>query len=85
MVVIISPCSEASRFLKERPSKGELKSTYKPGVTPARLDKVLPEFIVRALQGALTEYNKKMHGYIAHEAIVAGVESDLIPDSDDPN
>ena len=56
-------------------SKGEMKSSYKPGVTPARLDKVLPEFVVTALQGALTEYNKRMRGFISDEAIVAGVET----------
>ena len=70
-----TPAQRLTDFLKGRHSKGELESTYKPGVTPARLDKVLPDFIVTALQGGLTEYNKKMHGYISDRAIVAGVES----------
>ncbi|SMF28769.1 NAD(P)/FAD-dependent oxidoreductase [Pseudobacteriovorax antillogorgiicola] len=70
-----TPAQRLGDFLKGRASKGELKSTYKPGVTPARLDKVLPDFVVEALQGALFEYNKKMRGYISHEAIVAGVET----------
>lgn len=70
-----TPAQRLGDFLKGRDSKGELKSSYKPGVTPARLDKLLPNFVVEALQGALVDYNKKMRGYISHEAIVAGVET----------
>ena len=70
-----TPAQRLTDFLKGRESSGELKSTYKPGVNPARLDKVLPEFIVESLRGALSDYNKKMHGYISEQAIVAGVES----------
>ena len=70
-----TPAQRLTDFLKGRESKGELKSTYKPGVTSARLDKVLPDFIVEALQGALFEYNKKMRGYLSEDAIVAGVET----------
>jgi uncharacterized FAD-dependent dehydrogenase len=70
-----SPAQKLTDFLKGRDSKGELDSTYKPGVTPARLDKLLPQFVVDSLKGALSEYNKKMHGYISDRAIVAGVES----------
>ena len=70
-----SPAQRLNDFIKGRESKGELKSTYKPGVTSARLDKVLPDFIVTALQGALLDYNKKMRGYLSHDAIVAGVET----------
>ena len=70
-----SPAQKLTDFLKGRDSKGDLDSTYKPGVTPARLDKLLPQFVVDSLKGALSEYNKKMHGYISDRAIVAGVES----------
>ena len=70
-----SPAQRLTDFLKGRDSKGELESSYKPGVTPARIDKLLPKFVVDSLKGALGEYNKKMHGYISERAIVAGVES----------
>ncbi|MFW7380000.1 MAG: NAD(P)/FAD-dependent oxidoreductase [Oligoflexus sp.] len=71
----LSPAQRLVDFLKGRDSRGELKSTYKPGVTAARLDRILPDFVVHALQNSLDTYNKKMKGFISPEAIVAGVET----------
>lgn len=70
-----SPAQRLTDFLAGRPSKGELQSTYRPGVTAARVDRLLPPFVVDALRSALVEYNKRMRDFISHEAIVAGVES----------
>lgn len=70
-----TPAQRLKDFLKGRMSKGELRSSYKPGVTPGRIDKILPEFVVQSLQGALTEYDKRMRGFLSDEAIVAGVET----------
>ena len=75
-------CSEASRFLKERPSKGEFKSTY-TGVTPARLDKVLPEFIVRTLQGALMSTIKKCMVTLLMRLLLQALSRRHRPYSDD--
>ena len=61
--------------MQGRTSTGHLASTYKPGVTSARLDKVLPEFIVGALRQAVIEYDKRMRGFISKDALVVGVES----------
>ena len=41
-----SPAQRLTDFLKGRDSKGELESTYKPGVTAARIDRLLPKFVV---------------------------------------
>lgn len=70
-----SPAQRLMDFIKERPSRGELKSTYRPGVSAARLDKLLPDFVANSLRIALAQYNDKMRGYISSEAIIAGVES----------
>jgi len=70
-----SPAQRLEDFLAGRESRGEITSTYKPGVRPARMDKLLPPFIVEALKGAVVGYNKKMRGYISDKAIIAGVES----------
>ena len=71
----ISPAQRLIDFVAGRDSKGELKSTYKPGVANARLDKMLPDFITESLRTAMTDYNNKMRGYLSSDAIVAGVES----------
>lgn len=70
-----SPAQRLSDFMQGRLSKGELESTYKPGVTSARLDQVLPDFIVNALRRAVVEYDKRMRGFISKDALVVGVES----------
>lgn len=70
-----SPAQRMQDFMVGRASKGEMNSTYKPGVSSARLDKILPTFITEALQGAVVEYNKKMRGFIGPDALVVGVET----------
>lgn len=70
-----TPAQRLNDFLKGKMSKDDMKSSYKPGVTPARIDQLLPSFVVDSLRGALGEYNKRMRGFIADEAIVAGVET----------
>jgi uncharacterized FAD-dependent dehydrogenase len=70
-----SPAQKLKDFIGGRESKGELQSTYKPGVNAARLDKILPSFIVDALKAGVQDYDKKMRGFICNESIVVGIES----------
>ncbi len=70
-----TPAQRMTDFMAGRLSKGEMRSTYKPGVTAARLDQVLPSFIADALRAAVVDYDKKMRGFISPEALVVGVES----------
>lgn len=70
-----SPAQRLVDFMKGRDSKGVLTSTYKPGITNYRMDKLLPDFIVNALRGAMQDYNKTMRGYLSPDAIVVGLES----------
>lgn len=70
-----SPAQRLTDFIKGRASRGPLVSSYKPGVEAARIDQILPGFVVDSLRMALTEYNKKMNGFISENAIVAGVET----------
>ena len=70
-----SPAQRLKDVLAGRESTGEIKSTYKPGVNPARLDRILPPFIVEALRAGVKEYDKKMRGFICNESAVVGIES----------
>ncbi|MCX6116921.1 MAG: FAD-dependent oxidoreductase [Proteobacteria bacterium] len=70
-----SPAQRLSDFLAGRDSKGALKSTYKPGIANARLDKLLPSFISDALRAGVKDYDKKMRGYICEEGTIVGIES----------
>ncbi len=70
-----APAQRLADFLKGCQSKGELRSSYTPGIAPGRLDLILPSFIVESLRGALKEYNKKMPGFISQHAYVIGTET----------
>lgn len=70
-----SPAQKLSDFLARRETKSKLTSTYKPGITNARLDKLLPSFISDALRRGVNDYDKKMRGYICEEGTIVGVES----------
>lgn len=70
-----SPAQRLKDFIAGRESRGEIKSTYKPGISNARLDKILPSFIVDALKAGVKEYDKKMRGFICNESAVVGIES----------
>lgn len=71
-----SPAQRLTDFLHGRDSGNHpMQSTYKPGITAARLDQILPTPIVDALKVAIHDYEKRMRGFITDEAIVAGVES----------
>jgi uncharacterized FAD-dependent dehydrogenase len=70
-----APAQRLADFIAGRESRGELKSTYKPGVNAARLDRILPDFIVTHLKTALSSYNERMRGFVSDDAIVAGIES----------
>ncbi|MCX6124778.1 MAG: hypothetical protein NTV34_08520 [Proteobacteria bacterium] len=70
-----SPAQRLSDFLTGKDTKGTLTSTYKPGITNARLDKIMPAFIVEALRRGVKDYDKKMRGYICNEGTIVGIES----------
>jgi uncharacterized FAD-dependent dehydrogenase len=70
-----SPAQSLTDFLAGTSRKTQFRTSYKPGVTAARLDRILPDFVVESLRAALGEYNKKMRGFVSDEAVVAGVET----------
>ncbi len=70
-----APAQRLTDFLKGKLSKGDMRSTYKPGIEPGRLDQILPGFIVESLRAALSQYNQKMRGFLTDEALVVGVET----------
>lgn len=70
-----SPAQKLTDFLKGRRTRGEMPSTYKPGLNAARMDKLLPDFVVESIRGALQDYNQRMRGFISDKALVVGLES----------
>ena len=53
----------------------EVQPTYRPGVKETDLHEVLPTFITEALEEALPQMGKKLHGFDCPNAIMTAVES----------
>lgn len=70
-----APAQRLVDFVKGQKSRGTLTSSYQPGIQSARMDQILPSFIVDALRQAVGDYNQKMRGFLHPEAMVVGVET----------
>lgn len=64
-------------FLKGKQSKsfGKVKPTYPIGTVFARLDKLLPNYIVECLKGAILDMDKRLRGFALPDAVLTGVET----------
>jgi uncharacterized FAD-dependent dehydrogenase len=58
-----APACSISDFMKQRNSANNLESSYRLGVTPAPLWKMLPAPIVKSMQVGLSDFNRKMRGF----------------------
>ncbi len=72
---IKAPAQRIADFLSNRSSSTLPENSYLPGLTPARLNEILPEEIVSALQIGLRVFGKKIKGYDSGEGIMVATES----------
>ncbi len=70
----VAPAQQAKDFLAGRTSSGPLPSSYRPGLTCARLDEILPPLVTSALRQALVRFDRTLPGFIAAGQLV-GVET----------
>ena len=54
---------------------GEIKPTYKPGVTLSNLNEILPDFISKTLIEGIKYFDKSIKGFEHPDAILTGVET----------
>ncbi len=54
---------------------GAVKPTYKPGVTMANLQEILPGYVIDTLKEGILEFDKKIKGFADKDAILTGVET----------
>jgi len=64
-------------FLAGSPSTtfGSVKSTYRPGVHLCDLSGSLPDYAIAAIREAIPEFEKKIPGFAAADAVLTGVET----------
>ena len=73
-----SYCAPAQRlvdFLWDREGAIPNPTSFSPGVKPALLREALPLYVVDALKRGISEFDRKMRGFITEEAILIGVET----------
>lgn len=70
-----APGQRVSDFLKNRLSASLPETSYFPGITPAPLHELLPEFIVSRMQQGLNKFGRSMRGYVTEEANLIGFET----------
>ena len=71
----IAPAQRVSSFLRGKLDASLPAASYRPGCVPARLDELLPAWIIEEIKNALPHFNRKMAGFVGDEALLLGVES----------
>lgn len=69
------PAQSLMDFVNKKISAKLPASSYIPGLAPAPLHDLLPDFIYRRLQQGVRDFSRKMKGYWTDEAVVVGTES----------
>jgi hypothetical protein len=70
-----APAQRLVDFLKGSDSRNLPPTSYFPGTTPARLDRILPEWMVWRLREGLRLFGRRMRGYVNPEASLLGFET----------
>jgi uncharacterized protein len=71
----IAPAQRVTDFLAARPSATLPATSYYPGIAPARLDLLLPPWMVGHLQAGLRLFESIHRGYVTEQAILVGCET----------
>lgn len=72
-----APIQKVGDFLNNEKTTclGEVKPTYKPGVTFANLQEILPDYVVQTMKEGLLDFDKKIKGFANPDSILTGVET----------
>jgi len=70
-----APGQSVTSFMKNILNNKIKKTSYKNGVTPARLEDFLPPWITEEIRGAMPHFNRKMRGIISDTAVFIGPET----------
>jgi hypothetical protein len=71
-----APAQRLTDFLSSKPSTGSLPGcSYPLGITPARLDAILPREITDPLRSAIKRFDRTLDGFLHPEALALGPES----------
>lgn len=70
-----APAHRVGDFLSGVPSKGNLRTSYRPATTAGDICELLPPYVTDTLRYALTQIERKLHGFADENAVLIGVET----------
>lgn len=70
-----APAQALMEFLERKDPSGMRETTYRPGITLARIEDCLAPAVVENLREAFPRLNRKMPGFSSREAMLIGVET----------
>jgi uncharacterized FAD-dependent dehydrogenase len=70
-----APGQRVTDFLSGKSSTSLPPTSYFPGINPARLDKMLPPWIVSRMRAGLRLFGQQMRGYLTDECNLIGFET----------
>lgn len=70
-----APAQRLTDFLDRKVGDLPERTSYRPGLTPADLRRVLPERLHAALARGVLRFEQRMPGYLTREAVLIGVET----------
>ena len=73
----VAPASTIGAFLRRETPRGfgGVTPSYKPGVAPCDLWRVLPDFVAKGIADGLTSFGRQLKGFDGDEAVLTGVET----------
>lgn len=72
-----APIQRVEDFMNNRKTDclGDIKPTYKPGITYSNLNEILPKFVADTLKEGIKYFDTKVKGFADNDAIMTGVET----------
>ncbi len=70
-----APAQGLLDFLEGRDPGSPRETSFRPGITPVRLNECLPDYVVESLREAIPFFNRKVPGFSSSEATLIGVET----------
>ena len=72
-----APCQRVCDFFdgKKTSTFGSVSPTYTAGVSDARVDLCLPEYVVETMKAGITRFGKMIHGFDSGDALITGPET----------
>jgi uncharacterized FAD-dependent dehydrogenase len=72
-----APASSVGAFLRKEAPRGfgGVTPSYRPGVTPTDLWKVLPPFVAAGVRDGIAAFGRQLRGFDREDAVLTGVET----------